>query len=387
MAMFFAVSFAAAQSIARLSTVSTKHPALVSDNAAEQMGFKVKFSSSSQLTPTARNAATSTAATSLQVVSVPHWEGAFKFNGTFFHFTMAGHSPSGNVTTSIATSLIPISFFFDEFVDSNGNNIVIDVSPAVTSTLTGPDFANASYGTGTTQFADAIQRAEFFHQQAGSWHTRILNPRMLQGVVVEVPPGASKLFQTSSGVIFAEMDEGFFVSQLNTILQLEPIKPIELSIALTRNVLLYQNQNVNDCCVLGFHTAFESAQTSTTADVQTFAWASWLSPGIFQNPDIADVLPISHEISEWMNDPFISNATPPWEFPDNSGCQANLETGDPVEVLPSPAFEVTLHSYTYHPQTEALLQWFSRVSPSNAFDNAYSYPDTTALTTHSQPCH
>src|SRR5689334_12969884 len=64
LAMFFAVSFAAAQSIARLSSVPKKHPTLVSDNAAEQMGFKVKFSSSSQLSPTARNAATNSAATS-----------------------------------------------------------------------------------------------------------------------------------------------------------------------------------------------------------------------------------------------------------------------------------------------------------------------------------
>jgi len=48
-----------------------------------------------------------------------------------------------------------------------------------------------------------------------------------------------------------------------------------------------------------------------------------------------------HEISEWMNDPFIHNFVPPWQFPGVPGsCQGNLETGDPVEVLANPDFPV-----------------------------------------------
>jgi hypothetical protein len=54
--------------------------------------------------------------------------------------------------------------------------------------------------------------------------------------------------------------------------------------------------------------------------------------------------------------------------------------GDPIEVLAHPAFPVVLNGFTYHPQTKALLQWFSQESPSSAFQGACSYPDTTALT-------
>jgi hypothetical protein len=38
------------------------------------------------------------------------------------------------------------------------------------------------------------------------------------------------------------------------------------------------------------------------------------------------------------------------------------------------------NQFTYHPQVEALLQWFEFQSPSTALHGAYSYPDETTLT-------
>jgi len=42
-----------------------------------------------------------------------------------------------------------------------------------------------------------------------------------------------------------------------------------------------------------------------------------------------------------------------------------------------------IDGFLYHPQTEALLQWFSRQTSSNAFGGAYSYPGNN-LTSASQ---
>jgi hypothetical protein len=39
-----------------------------------------------------------------------------------------------------------------------------------------------------------------------------------------------------------------------------------------------------------------------------------------------------------------------------------------------------MNGRTYHPQNEALLQWFEFESPSSAIHGAYSYPDETTLT-------
>ena len=111
-----------------------------------------------------------------------------------------------------------------------------------------------------------------------------------------------------------------------------------------------------------------------------FAYASWISPGVFGG-GFLDVTAVSHEISEAFNDPFLNNLVPAWQFPGQSGtCQNDLETGDPVEVLSNSVFPVHVSGVTYHPQTEALLQWFEQKSPSSAISGAFSYPNTKALT-------
>ncbi len=42
---------------------------------------------------------------------------------------------------------------------------------------------------------------------------------------------------------------------------------------------------------------------------------------------------------------------------------------------------MTMNGYTYHPQNEALLQWFESKSHSDAINGAFSYPDETVSPT------
>ncbi|HEY6251404.1 MAG TPA: hypothetical protein VI685_15710, partial [Candidatus Angelobacter sp.] len=102
---------------------------------------------------------------------------------------------------------------------------------------------------------------------------------------------------------------------------------------------------------------------------------------------VADITAMSHEISEWLNDPFNINVVPDWQFPNaGSGCQTNLETGDPMSAFPHAGYPVIIDGMTYHPQNETLLQWFQRKTPSDAVDRAYSFPDETLLTSPAQTC-
>jgi hypothetical protein len=95
----------------------------------------------------------------------------------------------------------------------------------------------------------------------------------------------------------------------------------------------------------------------------------------------------SHEVAEWMNDPFTNNVVPPWLAVGPAPfCQGNLETGDVVEELPAADIAVPLNGVTYHVQTEALLPWFERQSPSTAVAGAYSFPDTSLVTSVAQDC-
>ena len=360
------------------NTNPLRHPQIVNPGYMSQTGAVAMFTSANKLTPDG-NAATK----QQRVNSVPNFSSSFTFSGTTYPYTMVGADPTKGGATRVDASLVTIQFFFDEFADQNGNNIVIDAATVVSAFLNGPNIETAAYGTGNTQFSDAVQRAEFFHVMKPDWHTLLNRPRLLQSVQIEVPVGLSIVFQAGAGgPFFALIDDGFFVSQLNTILQFEPFQVQELAIVLTRNALFYQGGNPNNCCVLGFHTAIDTAVHGNRHDVQTFATASWVDAGIFGDPGRADVNFISHEITEWMNDPFVNNVVPSWQAPGSSppACQSILETGDPLEFLPTNSFPVTVDGFTYHPQVEALLQWFEMQVPSTAFQGAYSYPDTTLLT-------
>lgn len=250
-----------------------------------------------------------------RVVTVPLWQGAMPVNGPVqTPFVMVGRTPARGGTTVIPTQLLPIALVFEGTTDpTTGQPIILAFdSQTVNLAAQGPDFAKAPYGTGTTQFADAVQRAEFFPVERATWHTLIRLSQLLGEVVIYVPDSIAgtsiyQMYQTSDGTYFATLDYNFFVSQLETIFQLEKANPRALLIPLVRNLGLTQD---GQCCVGGFHDAYEFSRGNTIF-VQTFTYATWMDPGVGQaaygNPSFADILPLSHEISEWLNDPVGSN--------------------------------------------------------------------------------
>ncbi len=81
---------------------------------------------------------------------------------------------------------------------------------------------------------------------------------MLKPLTIVVPKNSAKVFRNrSTGQVYAVVDMEFFISQLNTLVQMENLDVSALPIILTRNVLLAPEANVQKCCVLGFHTAFD----------------------------------------------------------------------------------------------------------------------------------
>jgi hypothetical protein len=324
-----------------------------------------------------------------KIRSIPHWHGSFTYQNTVFPYIMAGQNPRLGGTTAIGTQLIPINVVVDGCTDANGNPVAFNIDTGtIRNTLLSPEFQPSSFDTGFTQYTDAVQRAEFHSVQKNNWHTLLDNPQILEPVTVEVPPEDSAcLFFPPNGKPFADVDIDYFAGQLETILELENVDPTALSILLTKDIVLYFNGNIFDCCVIGFHSAGPVLGVVGNP-AQTFAWASWLSPADGFGGGFEDVLPLSHEIGEWANDPYTNNLVPPWQEPNGSGnCGGNfLEVGDPVEVLADPSNAVSLEGYTYHVQTLALLQWFSRENPSSAIDGAYSFANEGVLTSPSVAC-
>jgi hypothetical protein len=368
-------------------TGALRTPAPLDAATAATLKQHGKYSADSHLTEGAK-----TEVRAHRAHSVPHFAGSYTLGGTTYPYTMVGGDPKNGDETWIQNTILPVSLIFDEFADANGNPLQVDVTPNLKQVEGSPNYQRAQYGTGFTQFTDAVQRAEFWNVKGRDWHTLLEQPRVQPGITLEIPYGAATVFTAPDGAYLTFLDENFFFSQFNTIIQMADFHYNELAILLTPNVFLTDG-NFNDGFILGFHTAWDAQNPEafipdpgTAKFVQTFAWASWIEPGVFGDA-FSDVTGLSHEIAEWTNDPFVDNATENWSFPGYpTYCQNNLETGDPVEVLASPGYPVTIGGYTYHPQTEALLQWFTQETPSSAFQGAYSYPDTTALPGPSQNC-
>lgn len=367
--------------MAQSEAPSVSQPIDAPGNFLQNQGALPRFEAVSKLSEDARLAVKQG-----RILSVPHFTGSFAFQGSAYPYTIVGNKPQMGGTTEIPAEIIPISLFFEEYVDENGQPLVLDPAPVLPRVQTSPNFRSASWQTGFTQFADAVQRAQFFSVASQSWHTLLGKPQILQPIRIDVPPGMARVFRNrSTGVTYAVVDSAFFISHLNTIIQLENLRVDALAIALTSNVLLAPRADVKQCCVLGFHTSFDVGELAQVKFVQTFIWASWVDAGIL-GANLADVTPMSHEISEWMNNPFGSNIVPGWQHPSGTGCQNNLETADPLATLPNAGFPVTIDGFTYHPHNQVMLQWFQRNAVSDAFDGAFSFPDPTLVTGPSQAC-
>jgi hypothetical protein len=150
-----------------------------------------------------------------------------------------------------------MSFFFDEFVDQNGNDITIDTTAITKEIKQSPLFQNSSYATGNTQFEDAVMRAEFYppfnkdgdNDGDDNYHVLLGTPQTLTPVTIEVPVGSSEVFVDPNGTFFALIDINFIVSQLNTLTQTEGISVQTIPIFLTRNAVYgdFLNGTPVDC--------------------------------------------------------------------------------------------------------------------------------------------
>jgi hypothetical protein len=342
------------------------------------------------------------------VISVPNFTRSFTFGGTTFPYTMLGNDPSLGHITTVPTKIVAVSL---QLLNADGTVFdTVNAAPFVVPTLNSPDFqrfkyehdATAGIPAESTQFTDAVQRAEFASSMDKNWHTE-LAPQVVDSISITVPKFVTVISGghpvqainyvsglAADGQRFVLMLNLFFNQQLGVIMNNEidagNATTDAINLPLFPNTYLFSFNRANplvrgSCCTLGFHTYFTDGASPEHRWITDYA--SFISPGIFGG-GFNDVTAISHEIAETFNDPFVNNATPVWQFPGEPGvCQGNLETGDPVEVLANATFPVTLKvagvPTTYHPQTEALLQWFAQTVPSDALHGAYSYPDLTAL--------
>ena len=111
----------------------------------------------------------------------------------------------------------------------------------------------------------------------------------------------------------------------------------------------------------------------------TYTYQSFLNPALFGSASgFTDIGPMSHELAEWLTDPYLDNRVPEWISPlaPQYGCMEDLESGDPVVGK-----FIRINTLAY--QDEAYLAWFAR-SASTSWQNRYTWFDSFASV--SPPC-
>jgi len=294
---------------------------------------------------------------------LPTWTSSFDYNGNTYPYTMIGTDPSqGSATTTVPVTIIPLKIVFSD-------GTTFDGSQQVTNVLNSPLFQPASFSSGTTQFGDAMQRAEFWKivsKTSPDYHVLLTTPTIAPVVTIHVPATDGSVRVTANGVVVGTVYFGWFNSKLEGLLGSDGIAPNMLPFFLSYNVFTFFDRGGSACCLAGFHQVIYS-------NLQTFIWGSYLSPGVY--PGMQDINFLSHEVAEWMNDPFDNNVVPSYKLPFNpqGTCQSLLEVGDPLIGI---AYEVEVGGTVYHPQDITFLSWFARQAPSEGIHGRYTYRGT-----------
>jgi hypothetical protein len=327
---------------------------------------------------------------------LPTWTGTADYPaGNSFSYTMVGanpFSPPSNPSVSIPAPVIGLRLNFTG--GSSTDATTVDSAcgqsqSAVNLALNSPLFQNDVSGT---QFVDAFQRANFYAETSSepNYHLLLDGTNAGPALTIDVPSGFGAttpagcspeggLFgdgSTTNGVSWLDQQ---ITDQISSgSLASYGVTPGSVPVFLLYNTVMCGDPAC-DGIALGYHSAFASSsgtQTYVVADYQTNA-------GV---PPAPDTEPLSHELGEWADDPFGTNAVPTWGyigqdlFPDKTGtCQQNLEAADPLTG--------TLATIDgYHVQDLAFTSWFYRQSPSTAQDGAYSlFPVIGGATNLSEP--
>jgi hypothetical protein len=278
--------------------------------------------------------------------------------------TMAGTSPFASSPTG---STIPIAIFplkitigssvFDPTEANACDGNISALNRFQQSPLLSPvtDLTFNGVNVGTTQYVNGFRRAEFWNQIGGSGaYQNTLTPTVGNTISLTVSSTYGILYSSGcselgivSNAWLTVMLERYVIPELQRD---GLLKTTQFAAFLLKNVVQSGSTPpvVSNCCILGYHSAVGSP-------VQTYSAFEWDTSGLFSGNGDGSIA--SHEIAEFMDNPLGTNATPAWgNIGQVSGCERNLEVGDPLSGILMPAY--TLNGATYHMQELGFFSWY-----------------------------
>jgi hypothetical protein len=303
---------------------------------------------------------------------VTQWNGSFTdLTNKKITYTMIGTDPSkGGVSSTIPVYIIPIKM---KYGPSNGNMTFDPVATKLSNGLTvinnviasplfnpGVNFTQGGIDLGTTQYIDAFQRGNFWisvkKKKNAGYHVLLGTPTVLKEQIINVSSTQGSVISNpfGSGVV-GTYDLIDFDSKLQSYMKkFSEINPGVLPLFITYDIYLTEGS----CCYGGYHDA-DGVQPGG----QTYAYSTYVdSVGAFAQ----DVSALSHEIGEWVNDPFADN---------HVHCTDNplMEVGDPLENGSNyGAYPYTLDGFTYNLQSLVFIGYFG-APPKTSANSWYAF--------------
>lgn len=298
---------------------------------------------------------------SAPIFGLPHWTGSFTdAGGNNTCFTMVGSDPAkGSATTTIPVYIIPIRMVYGS---ANGHKVLDPIKHTVKNGLTviqnvaaSPifdstyQFKTGKTSLGPTQYVDAFQRGNFWSSVSknSDYHVLLGSPVMLSEQTISVQPGEGS-YGTYKPYI-GTMDMATFDSYLRSYIKSFPqIGPGTLPIFVTYNVYLTDN---GACCTGGYHSV-----SGNQFQAQTFAYATYVDHAKDFSQDVSA---LSHEVGEWMDDPYANNVV----TCSDPSINHLLEVADPLEGEDRGKngfgdYPYKLNGFTYNLQSLAFLPYF-----------------------------
>jgi len=257
-----------------------------------------------------------------------------------------------------------------------------------------PIFKSATFafgGTvvGTTQYEDAFQRANFWKVDDHDTYHVLLGPvKTVAPIVLDAPAAYGLALSRSAlgppalcaplGIIDIAWFDPFLTNTVIPALAAQGINPSSFPIFLVHNLVWASPvTNFHSCCIFGYHGA-----TGVPLPIQTYTSLDFDSTG----GSFKDTYTASHEVGEWINDPFGTNPAPLWGHTGQvSGCQGDLEVGDPLSGRTAQPLRIAMpNGFTYHLQELAFFSWFFG-APSVGVNSWFSN-NATFLTDAGPPC-
>ena len=298
--------------------------------------------------------------------------------------TMVGTSPFGPMSGSVIDAVVvPLivklgSNTFDPTLPDPCDSYVPAMTRFKQSPLTQnvPNLAFNGINVGSTQYINGFRRAEFWGALPGGTKNAAYQNTINFTYANAVTYSTTAKYAIVTGPFCGGQMGLISNTQLaydmkNTIL---PALTSAGVVSSSKFVMKYDPASTT-CCILGYHGAVGTP-------VQTYAVADWDTTSSFTKTvagktflTAADASVASHEIAEWMDDPLVTNQTPPWghagQVPAGT-CQTNWEAGDPLSGPLMPA--ITMSGYPYHMQELAYFSFFFNSSSTQSVGAYNSWP-------------